>query len=570
MFAEISLALLLGSQNPSSLIRAIFEKVNAAPVEQAFAQIRDGFGAKAVRVDRYGVEASLANEYTYSPDPKIVVKVKLNLDWAKKEGDGIVSESDWITTLDYPEEKPPVKVTYSWRYREFWDVEGESPVLRRLELISERRHRDGIADSFSRALPNWPQSKLAAVADQIKKSAIPFTSELPSDGFSELEPLATLIDNAKVVGLGEASHGTPEHFRMKHKLVRFLVERMGFTVFAIEGNWPESEAANAYIQSGAGNAKDALRAMYFWTWQTEEIRDMLDWMKSYNADFNHTKKIIFSSYDMQTEEVAKAKVLAYLAAIAPDLHQRTKKLYEKKVDRNAAMSGQLPKKDWESVKKLALEARDLIRSNKKRLLSRGPKDAYLDAEHASTIYVQWTQMLVPNFFQSFGVRDRSMAENVLWLLNERYPGQKVMAWAHNGHVSFGDYLQGVPSMGHVLRRDLGQRYFVFGFASYAGEIRAIPMNAQGMQPGGPKPLTLPPPVPRSIEFVFHQVGPRLILPLREANGLLKEWSEQPWAHRGPGAAFNPLQQEDQISETPIREGFDALVFIDKSTAAKRL
>lgn len=345
MLAEISLALLLVAQNPTSQIKEIYEKVNTAPIEKAFAAIREEFGANATRVNRFGVESPLFSEYVFTPDPKINVKVKLDLDWAKKEGDGIVSESTWYTYLDYPFEKPPIKVTISWRYRENWALVNGKPELRRLEVLWERSHRDGYPDTVTKSLPNWSQSKLDQAIGGIRQAALQFSSEVPTSDISELDPLIPIIGNAKVVGLGEASHGTAEHFRMKHKLVRFLVEKMGFTVFAIEGNWPESDSANAYIQSGVGNPKDALRAMYFWTWQTEEIRDMLDWMKAYNADPSHPKKIIFSSYDMQTEVVAKDKVLSYLAAVAPDLHQKTKKLYEKKVDRNAAMSGQLPKKD---------------------------------------------------------------------------------------------------------------------------------------------------------------------------------------------------------------------------------
>jgi erythromycin esterase len=119
----------------------------------------------------------------------------------------------------------------------------------------------------------------AAVVRDLCAHALPFRSALAGNGFDDLTGLDRLIGDARIVALGEASHGTAEFFQMKHRLLEYLVERKGFTVFAIEGNSPEAQVANPLIKTGEGDAGAALAAMYFWTWQTEEVSALLHWMR---------------------------------------------------------------------------------------------------------------------------------------------------------------------------------------------------------------------------------------------------------------------------------------------------
>jgi erythromycin esterase len=118
--------------------------------------------------------------------------------------------------------------------------------------------------------------------------------------------------------MGEATHGTHEFFQLKHRMLEFLVERMGFTVFGIEANWPESLAVNDYVLNGNGDAAEALAGLYFWTWNTEETLDMIRWMRRYNQDPSHVKKVKFFGFDMQTTRVAVSNVETYLQKVDPD------------------------------------------------------------------------------------------------------------------------------------------------------------------------------------------------------------------------------------------------------------
>lgn len=98
------------------------------------------------------------------------------------------------------------------------------------------------------------------VIDWFRSTAIPLKTTSPDGNLEDMSPLRAVIGDARIVAMGEATHGTREFFRMKHRMLEFLAEKMGFTVFAIEANWPESLAVNDYVLNGKG---DGLPAFLF-------------------------------------------------------------------------------------------------------------------------------------------------------------------------------------------------------------------------------------------------------------------------------------------------------------------
>lgn len=144
----------------------------------------------------------------------------------------------------------------------------------------------------------------------LKEHAIPLKTVEPGHGFDDLQPLKKLIGDARIVALGECTHGTREIFQMKHRLVEFLAAEMGFTVFSIEANMPESYAVNDYVVRGEGKPRRLLAGMYFWTWNTQEVLDMIEWMRTFNAAGKG--RIAFTGFDMQTPDVAMGIVTEFL------------------------------------------------------------------------------------------------------------------------------------------------------------------------------------------------------------------------------------------------------------------
>ena len=135
-------------------------------------------------------------------------------------------------------------------------------------------------------------------------------------GFEDLQPLKQIIGDARIVALGEGTHGTREFFQMKHRLVEFLASEMGFTVFSIEANMPEAYRVDDFVSKGEGDPERLISGMYFWTWHTEEVADMVRWMRG----FNQTGKghVRFTGFDMQTPDVAARIAEEYLKRVDPE------------------------------------------------------------------------------------------------------------------------------------------------------------------------------------------------------------------------------------------------------------
>jgi erythromycin esterase-like protein len=133
----------------------------------------------------------------------------------------------------------------------------------------------------------------------------------PGHGFDDLQPLKRIIGSARLVTLGEATHGSREFFQLKHRLLEFLATEMGFTVFTIEANMPEAYRLNDFVLYGTGDPAQLLRGMYFWTWDTEEVLDMIRWMREFNK--SGKGRVQFTGFDMQTPNVAADVVRDFVA-----------------------------------------------------------------------------------------------------------------------------------------------------------------------------------------------------------------------------------------------------------------
>src|SRR5262249_1130448 len=113
----------------------------------------------------------------------------------------------------------------------------------------------------------------------------------------------------------EGTHGTSEFFRMKHRMLEYLATEMGFTIFSIEANMPEAYLVNDYVLNGTGDPRKLLQGMYFWTWNTQEVLDMIFWMREFNQ--SGEGRVQFTGFDMQTGTVAAAIVRKFVLEADP-------------------------------------------------------------------------------------------------------------------------------------------------------------------------------------------------------------------------------------------------------------
>src|SRR6266403_4247214 len=148
-----------------------------------------------------------------------------------------------------------------------------------------------IASAVSLALALRPTKSIAAtrlmsddqpVVEWIGANAVRLRTPEAGNGFADMQPLKKMIGNARIVSLGEATHGTREFFQLKHRMLEFLASEMGFTIFSIEANMPEEYRLNDYVLNGNGDPAKLIKGMDFWTWDTQEVLDMGRWMREAN------------------------------------------------------------------------------------------------------------------------------------------------------------------------------------------------------------------------------------------------------------------------------------------------
>jgi erythromycin esterase-like protein len=140
----------------------------------------------------------------------------------------------------------------------------------------------------------------------------------PGLATGDLAPLQGIVGNATVVGLGEAVHTSGGFYRMKHRILRYLVETMGFRAFAIESPWIAADSVAAYVQTCEGTPEDAMKGL-FSVWQSTEVRDMVQWMCEWNRSHRKAKdKVSFFGFDIQQPQDDKPALAAFLARISAD------------------------------------------------------------------------------------------------------------------------------------------------------------------------------------------------------------------------------------------------------------
>src|SRR5256714_8872240 len=167
----------------------------------------------------------------------------------------------------------------------------------------------------------------SAVVAWIRETAVPLRTLNAGSGFADLAPLKAILMNARVVGLGESTHGTSEFQRVKHRLLEFLVTEMGYTAFALETSYSDAQPMNAYILHGKGNRADVLTKLGYVAWDMEEFAAMVDWMRSYNRTVPEARKVRFYGVDIYRNSLGRANVLAAVRRVLPTAVATTDSLF---------------------------------------------------------------------------------------------------------------------------------------------------------------------------------------------------------------------------------------------------
>ncbi|MEM0926871.1 MAG: erythromycin esterase family protein, partial [Planctomycetota bacterium] len=191
--------------------------------------------------------------------------------------------------------------------------------------------RDWFDDGSGWCHPDHAMQKAVAwdvARTWVEEKSIPLKTVRPSDSLEDLQQLAPLFDAPRIIAMGESTHGTREFFQLKHRLFRYLVENHGVRLFGLEASYAACLPINNYIVSGDGDPRAAIKGQGFWTWDTEEVLALVEWMRAWNESRDPTTEPLrFYGFDTQDAYTPLNAVLTELAEHSPDVADQFRKRF---------------------------------------------------------------------------------------------------------------------------------------------------------------------------------------------------------------------------------------------------
>ncbi|MEV0618232.1 erythromycin esterase family protein [Nonomuraea sp. NPDC050404] len=408
-------------------------------------------------------------------------------------------------------------------------------------------------------------------ADRLRDHAVTLTHVDPAAPQDDLEPLRTLIGDARVVAIGESSHFITEFALMRHRILRFLVQRCGFTALAYEFGFSEGLTLNSWVH-GAGTKEDLAR--YHDVALPVGLAEPLRWLREHNE--TPDRQADFLGVDISEGGGSLLPALQPVHDYLRQVDAETARLAERAIETaalfaDASGAGAVPK--WArlgSAQQDALSAvlmRLLLRfhSMKPVYVSRGGHLEYDIALRRleAACHGEYSMRAMADLFAAKGLpgdtsaREIYMAGSVLWHLRHSAPGTRIVLAAHNAHIqktpiAYGGRLTTLP-MGQHLHDLLGADYFALGLTSTTGQTAEMSLDENARFGFTVHPTDLQPPEEGSIEAAFGDAGLGLSL------------ADLSPASPNPQSPPDRIRLQGSYLHTPVLEAFDAVLNIPDTT-----
>lgn len=469
-----------------------------------------------------------------------------------------------------PREQRLVKITRTTATH--WDEEDLGGV-RFVPLIGEH----GWGEEGRPAEPrSFREPVRESIPDLIQKAAIP----LPDLDDPAFGPLFDRFAEARVLLLGEASHGTSEFYRARAAITRRLIEEHGFNIVAVEADWPDAASLDRYVRDRPSppHAEPPFRRFPTWMWRNTDVEDFIEWLRAWNLARPARKRTGFYGLDLYNLSASIRAVLDYLDHVDPEAAKVARERY-----------GCLTPwaKDPQAYGRMALSpgyahceagVRKMLREMLERELeyARLDGESFLDAS-ANARLVQnaeaYYRVMYYGSAESWNLRDTHMFETLQAILESRGPRSKAVVWAHNSHIGDASktemgLVREELNIGQLCRETFGKDAVLIGFGTHAGTV-ACASDWDG--PMQVKPLN--PSRPDSYERLAHDSGlSRFLLDLREdGSEPLRSRLLEPRLERFIGVIYRPeTERWSHYSECFLPEQFDAFVWFDETTAVTPL
>jgi erythromycin esterase-like protein len=421
------------------------------------------------------------------------------------------------------------------------------------------------------------------LSNAIREAAHPLTG-----ASTDYDPLVRLIDDARFVLLGEASHGTHEFYRARAEITKRLIKEKGFTAVAVEADWPDAYRVNRYVRGRANDAEavDALagfKRFPTWMWRNADVLDFVGWLRAHNdALSSDQRKVGFYGLDLYSLHASMEAVLNYLDKIDPEAAKRARHRYscfdhfgeDTQSYGYVAGLGLTESCEGDVVNQL-VELRRRAADYASRD-GRVAEDEYFFAEQNARLVKnaeQYYRSMFRGRVSSWNLRDRHMAETLDALvvhLERQGQHPKIVVWEHNSHLGDARATEmgqrGELNVGQLVRERHGSEAVLVGFTTYSGTVTAASDWDAACERKRVRAA-----LPESYEALFHQVGvPRFLLSLRDGSPAVAGL-EEPRLERAIGVIYRPeTERQSHYFYTWLPQQFDAVIHFDETRAVEPL
>jgi erythromycin esterase-like protein len=417
--------------------------------------------------------------------------------------------------------------------------------------------------------------------DVVRRSALRFERTAEA-----VDPLLDVIGEARVVLIGEASHGTHEFYRTRAELTKHLILRRGFNIIAVEADWPDAYRANRWVQHASSDADaDAalgdFKRFPRWMWRNRDVVEFLEWLHAHNGARPAPERAGFYGLDLYSLHASIEGVLAYLRKVDPAAAERARERYGcfDHYGENTQAYGYAASRWWATsceddvvAQLVELRRRAIEYANRD---GRVAADEYFVAEQNARLIrnaEEYYRSMFGGRVESWNVRDTHMMEMLEALLShvERGSGTaRAVVWAHNSHLGDARATQmgasGELNLGQLVREAHGTEARTIGFTTHAGFVTAA---SNWEEPAERKKVR--PSLPASYERLFHEAAlPQFVL--RFDRPETRDALAGPHLERAIGVIYRPeTERLSHYFDARLPQQFDAVIHVDHTRALEPL
>jgi len=418
------------------------------------------------------------------------------------------------------------------------------------------------------------------------------TQQLPELIRRSAEPLPDIEDdrfaaffdryaNARVVLLGEASHGTSEFYRARAEISKRLIAHHGFNIVAVEADWPDAATIDRYVRhrEPREGERKAFERFPAWMWRNREVDSFIRWMRRHNNDREYEAMTGFYGLDLYNMNGAMRAVIDFLEKEDPEAAKVARKRYgclEPWSDDPARYGRLALFEGYARCEAPVMEMlRDLMQRNFDCLSEEC--DEWLDAAANARLVKNaeaYYRVMYHGAAESWNLRDTHMFETLLQLLEAKGPQSKAIVWAHNSHIGNAAYtemgqVRGELNIGQLTKERFDAKARLIGFGTHTGTVAAAddwdePMQVKAVNPS----------LEGSYERASHDSRiPRFLLDLRpeEIGRDIREALMVPRLERFIGVIYRPeTERWSHYSQCILPRQYDAWVWFDETRAVTPL